>query len=754
MSPQAVYQLWFLKATIGKGSGLTLVSLRPTFEKVVYAKLLRFREDQLENYQGPPIEYSISDYHHAPRKPVRRSSTRTSIRALSSRPAQSQYSILGRNSQSQQNHSYQKRQPSMAETERSYDPFRSSCNQIGRGQADRARITVFRGPSSSREHRVSKSSLNQRVMGRASAQHHPTMARVQQSDAFSLASSSSETRNTNQVQSSIRKRNHISRCGSRRSLPHNVVVHASTSYRRGISFAQMKRPPNTLHQVQHVPGRDGSPLNLQERYIQDGLHQQASSPGLPSSLAADSPQSLASTVVVRPRKSPKVDEDKPSQRKERSTVDEEVEKTPQPKEGSTVDREEETPQRKERPMSYYWKEDARQVSSELEKVCDEAFNRYSGTSTAITGITDTPERGITSSSATSNEIHADRYANPGRMAAAARSSLQDRPLPLPPAYEHLGTFTYQELAKTRALLQKRAADTRLTGHFDDIIAHLDRLMQPSTARLPEPDRRSISAPGEKPDTSQGHDEFEKLLSQGPFGLRSTSDPVRRSLNDNVSLQRYGLDSRLKGRIAGESLDQKPISPTKPLTIKKKRSDLTKSGLQQQQQQQQQRLRGDQTHLGESSLLQKGDRRSAGLSLLESSLEPIKEDEKETRGSRDLKTYSGEIRKRGWFRRHERAQHSQDSDKGLPRLPPKDSVLSQGQFYPISTKRGKDGSKRISNVPSDESRMSETKKQSSGRGRFFKIFGKRDSKESNNPATARSSGGMLEISLCRLLFINE
>lgn len=722
----------------------------------MYAKLLRFREDQLENYQGPPIEYSVSDYHHAPRKLLRRSSTRASIQAFSSRPIQSQYSLLRGNSQSQQNHTYQ-RKPSMAETERSYDPFRSSRNQISRGgQAERSRVTVLRGPSSSHEQRVSKTSLNRRVMSRASSQYHPAVTRVQQSDVYSLASSSSETRHPSRAQLSTTKRNYLSRCGSRRSLSRNVVVRASTSYKRGISFAQMKRPSNMLRPVQHAPGRNRSPLNLQERYIQDGPNQQASSPGLQSSsLAADSPQSLASTVIVRPRKVPTMNEEETPHGKEISAVDEE--ETPQRKEISTMDEEEtpqraekftmdeeETPQRKGRPMSYYWKEDARQVSSELEKVCDEAFNRYSGTSSAIAPIIDPPERDMTSSPAASNGIQADRYAHHGRM--AGRSSLQDRPLPLPPAYEHLGTFTYQELAKTRALLQKRAADTRLTGHFDDIIAHLDRLMQPSTVRLPEVDRRSISAPGEKADGSHGHDEFEKLLSRGPFGLRSTSEPVRRSFNDYLSLQRYDLDSRLKASTAGEGSDPKPISPTKPLTIKKKRSNLTDSG------QQQQRSRGDPTHGGESSVLPKGDRRSAGLSLLESSLEPIKEDEKETRGSRDWKTYSGEIKKRGWFRRHERAQRSQDSDAGPPPLPPKEHALSPGPWYPASSQGGDDGSKRTSDVPSHESRVSETKKASSGRGRFFKIFGKRDSKESKN-AAARSSGGMLENSLCRFSWMN-
>lgn len=708
------------------------------------------------------MEYSVSDYHHAPQNPIRRSSTRVSMQALSSRPTQSQYSILKRNSDPQQSRSYQKRQPSVAETERSYDPFRSSRNHIGSGgQANRAKITVVRGQGSSHERRVSKSSLNRRVMGKASAQYHPTRARVQQSDVYSLASSSSGKRLPSRVQSSVKKWNDISRGGSRQSLSHKGVVHASISYKRGVSFAQMKRPSNILHQVEHGPGRDRSPLNLQQRYIQDGLNQQASSPGFQSSLPADSPQSLASTVIVRPRTVQMVDQEETPERIKSQTVNEEEmpqrmirplgdqEETPQRKGGSSVD-EEETPQRKARPTSSYWREDARQVSSELEKACDEAFNRYSGTSTAVNGISDTPERGINSSAATSNGIHAENYANAGRM--AARSSLQDRPLPLPPAYEHLGSFTYQELAKTRALLQKRAADTRLTGYIDDIIAHLDRLMQPSTTLLPEANQRSTSAPGEqKPDTNYGHDEFEKLLSRGPFGLRSASEPVRRSVNNYIPLQRYELDDRSKAGTVGVSVNQKPISPTKPLTIKKKRSNLGDSG--QQQQQEQQRSGGDLIHTGESGIFQKIDRRSAGLSLLERSLEPIKEDEKEVRGSRDSKTYSGEIKKRSWFRRHERAQRSQDSDNAPPAPPPKDNAPFQGQLYPAYTRGEDDRSKRISDVPSNESPVGETRKPSGGRGRFFKIFGKRDAKESKNSGV-RSSGGKRGRLLYRLTLMAE
>jgi serine/threonine-protein kinase HSL1, negative regulator of Swe1 kinase len=656
---------------------------------------LRFWEDQLENYQGPPIEYSVSDYHHAPKKPIQQPSLQASLQGFGNRQIASQYSILKEYSQPRQSHSYQ-RQASMVETERSYDPFRTSRNQISRGPADRSRITVLRGPSGSHQNRVSKASLNRRVMSRASVQH-AAITRVQQADVYSLASSPLDIPNPSRTQSSAKAKS-ISRCSSRRSLSHSIVVHASSSYRRGVSFAQMRRPPNTLHQANLAKESELAALSLQERYIQDSPSQ--ASPNPQSLLAADSPQSAVSTVIVRSRKEPRVDN-------------------------------EETPKRNERPMSSYWKEDARQVSSELEKACDEAFNRYSAASTAITGMIETSER-ETSSPATSIGIHGARCTSTGSRRLTGGSSLLDRPLPLPPAYEHLGSFTYQELAKTRALLQKRAADTSLTGHFDDIIAHLDRLMQPSAVRVLDADRRAVSAPGEQGDAAHGHDEFEKLLSRGPFGLRSTSEPITPSSTNYLPLKRHDLDDRSTVRAVVGS-NQKPISPTKPLTIRKKRSDLTDPS---------QRPRSSANLIrGELSSLQTGERRSAGLSLLESSLEPIKEDEKEARGTRDFKTLSGESKKRGWFRRHERAQRSQDGDQGPP-LPPKDYLPSPEHLHTASA-TGTDMNKRASDVPSDESRASETRKPSGGRGMFFKIFSKWDSKEPKN-VTARSSGGTLGI----------
>ncbi|KMU91800.1 BR serine/threonine-protein kinase 1 [Coccidioides immitis H538.4] len=44
-----------------------LLNDKPNHEKLFYKALLKFREEQLENYEGPPLGYSSSDYHHISR---------------------------------------------------------------------------------------------------------------------------------------------------------------------------------------------------------------------------------------------------------------------------------------------------------------------------------------------------------------------------------------------------------------------------------------------------------------------------------------------------------------------------------------------------------------------------------------------------------------------------------------------------------------------------------------------------------------
>lgn len=677
-----------------------LTTDRPNFERVLYNKLLRFREDQLENYQGPPIEYSVSDYHHAPRKMPPRSTTRMSLRKLSGNRNVSQFSILKDDILVRQSKSY-KRQPSVAETEGSYDPFRTSRGQIGRAQPEQARITVLRGRSSSHQQRMSNTSLNRRVVSKASVQN-PNLARLQQTDAYSILSSppANHSSSPNQYSSSIHGR--ISRCPSKRSLSGSAAVRTSMSYRRGVSFAHMRRR-SAAHHLQIGKQRDSASLNLQERYLHDRPNPAPSNQQ--SLLRSESLLSTASSVICS-RKPP-----------------------PKPAEDVAI--------RKIKTASHYWKEDTRKVSTELEKACDEAFNRFSMASSVMTATSGTPAPSYHTPATSIGIREASHLSLTGAENDDSRKrgeqAHRDRPLPLLPSYEHIGSFTYQELEKTRALLKKRAAETSSImspGYFDDVIAHMDRLMQPSTARIHQLDQRATSTPIKKSDSRQNKEALDRLLSRGPFGLRSTSEPIKQSHGNHSSSRKHGRSTL---RIVE---DEAPISPTKPLTIRKKSGSTTASAESVViRRSKENLLYGEENRYDR---FQGGERHSAGLGLLENSLEPIVEDEdKENRDPRTAKTHSGEVKKRSWFRRHEATQRTQDDDIGPP-LPPKDEPLSH-EIQNNGMKRDSKASKRSSNAPSDESRVSDTKKPTGGKGRFFKIFSKRDSKESKSSAE-QSCGG--------------
>lgn len=671
---------------------------------MLYNKLLKFREDQLENYQGPPIEYSVSDYHHAPRqmppRPLSPSSPRSSLEGLSGHQRGSQFSISKGNTPPRNSKSY-KRQPSVAETERSYDPYRTSRNRIARVQADHARITVLRGTSGSHKPRTSVTSIDRQVMSKASVKN-PALSGVSQADAYSLASSPPVTHNASrrQLNASINER-HIPHCASRRSLSSNVAARTSLSYKRGVSFAHMRKRSVTTQNLPVAKKKQYGSSTLQERYIHDRPNEASSTPE--SHLRHESPQSSGSLVIHLPKNTTRLDEEAAIQRVKTE--------------------------------SHYWKEDARKVSTDFEKTCDEAFNRSSMASSVMTATSEPQERYHDTPATSIGVQETSRILSNGTNNIATRknpteSSLQDRPLPMPPSYEEFGSFTYRELAKTRAILKKRATDTSMNlspGYFDDVIAHLDRLMQPSTIRIHEADQRVASAPIKGSDSEQSK-EFEKILARGQFGLRSTSDPIKKGPDIP---HRHG---RTTIRVVG---NQTPISPTKPLTIRKKSgSSTTPSTETVVTRNPKQGLYHIEDHKSYDYF--QGERRSAGLSLLDSALEPIEEDEdRENRDSRGSKTYSGEIKKRSWFRRHEPAQRSRDGDMP-PLLPPKDEPLSQ-DYQDIGSKNNHKSAKRASNASSEGSRGSDPKKASSGRGIFFKIFSKRDSKESKS-STEQCSGG--------------
>lgn len=662
------------------------------------------------------MDYSTSDYHHdkPPQRAARRSSTRASFQGSRANKRQSQYSLLDssvppvRKSVSQSVH----RQSSVAETEESYDPYRPSRAQIAKTQADHMSVTVLRGASAQ-----SARNPSTRIPSKASTKI-PSVARGQDAEAiYSIASSPPAVRmhsaGTTQLQRL--KVNRISRGSSRITMASRlsaasgssvVVVRKSASYKRNVSFLHNRKRSSSGHhprlrsQEHHPP-----PLTLQQRFLKDQTPIEAhnrtrgededkqlpNSPPVSRFSLGESPEPEA-MPIIRSRKAP-------------------------------VEASENSTTKKTRVGSHYFRDETRKVSTEMEKLCDEAFNRLPLSSSATTPrTTDTGNRNSSNtyqtyeSSTTSFSVHEDLM--PVRVERKnkpreVKPSYSQRPLPKPPATErrmdaeHLGSYTQRELAKTRDLLKKRAAEADMVpGYLDEVIAHLDRLMQPSSIRINDEERRAVSTP----DPNSGiprKDTFEEILEKSNIGFRSTSEPTKRHESKRGPTVRL-VDSR-SGLM--------PISPVKPLTIRKKSGSSTPSSGSPRQITPKERL----VTTEELYRQQAEERRSAGLALLDNlNLDPIEEDEDKENfdpADRSHHVYVGEPKKRNWLRRRQPVQAS------APVLKNQRSSLNS------DSNQDTDAPKRKSDVPSQESQSSEPK--TSGKSRFFKIFStKRGSKDSH------------------------
>ena len=495
---------------------------------------------------------------------------------------------------------------------------------------------------------------------------------------------------------------------SRRSVRSNssgVVARKSTSYKRNVSFMHnRKRSFSARHPRLRSQDHHTSPFTLQERFLRDQFQSHAKSKGtpiLPSEVMEEvsQPQDL---TVVRSRKSPV-------------------------KESSA---------KKTKIASHYWKDDARKVSVEIEKLCDDAFNRSPMASSVPTPRTEATgnrfSQNTYSSPATSFSVHDDPVpVSVTRHSKARRIEVdyQQRPLPLPPMTErrmdseHLGSYTQRELAKTRDLLKKRAAEATMPpGYLDEIIAHLDRLMQPSTIRMREEERRAVSTPDPKSGIPR-EDTFEQILEKNNIGFRSASEPSKRQDNSHTQ-------STI--RLVDPSDGLKPVSPVKPLTIRKKSESSTPSAGSPRP-----IISTERLFTTEELYSQQAQRRySAGLALSENlSLDPIDEDEdKENFDPATRRPEFPEPRKRKWFRRHQPVQRSRDIGDDPP-FPVKGEQQPLSYPQPLDQKTRN----RSSDVPSQGSQTSEHKK-GSGKARFFKIFSsKRDSKN-----FAKSAGGEYDL----------
>ena len=667
------------------------------------------------------MEFSSSDYHHITKPPMRRSSTQVSLQGHGHVCSKSRYSIVEDN---RRRPSYASgRQPSEAETEKTYDPFRSSRPQMPNTLADHARITVLRGQSnSSRSHRAASGTPSFRM---------PSLGRVKSGAVYSISSSPPPVPTDANGKPLTLRRSNMVRNFSRSSVASSRRlyraggsggVRTSMSYKRGVSFnhAQNRSGSAAMSIVPPLrTSRAPEPPTLQERYINDDQWMSVSSESSANNSSSPAPINIP---PVRSRKEKSI----------RSIA-------------------EEIAARKSKRASLYWKEEARKVSSELENLCDEAFNPpfVPVEPPTITEVEEVPHS-IRRASPTIPIANESRFASSsivrprnGTPSEEDRDRYRQRPLPRPPLNEHIETKAKDELTRARELLLRRAADLT-PGALDEVIAQIDRLMQASNLGITdqEYERRVASAPVGRSLDPRFLSPV-KEVSETPRGRgvarfgdqdRAVSTPTTTRRTELAHLAtRAGFEDRSTVRLVDYSLVPRPA----PLVIRKRSGEATITEKVVQRAASHDSLsksyaihensdltrdfpNNNVTTRSQSRLGHHNDRRSAGSAALD----PIFEDE--NKGNNDplgAKRLSAESRKKGWFSRRFIGR-SLDSDEVPPPPPLKDDWTMQD-----FCKRNSAGENRVSDIPSEESRYSDSKLEKSSRGKFFKIFSKRDTKVS-------------------------
>ncbi|KAJ5166152.1 uncharacterized protein N7482_004933 [Penicillium canariense] len=395
-----------------------LMCIEPTHERMFYNALVKFRDEQLENYQGQPLEHSASDYHHIsrPGDKVRRG------RSMSKRRSHvSVVKDLRRQLSSTQ-------EPQSSASVESYDPYRSPKPKTLAKEVKYAQITIHRAPDVPEEGEISPA-----------MKPPPSIAEEQEPEDLDGVTSSPFT--------VLQKRKH--KPSSMKSFQSSKVPHSSsrcpglstrsTSYRRNVSFrhprnrsqgsAKPKKRKTATSQQSDIK-RSPSAASLQ--MIADGLDvpETPSSPPLPRQ-----------PIVVRP---------------------------------SGIKVKNLCRERKVQHSDIIWKEDARKVSHELSRICEEAFNGSS----------------ITTKRTASTEAG---YETPGTpMSVASPEQCSAPPVkhslatPKATPKESGRTYSIQELTETRRKLveHSKGRSDNIPAYLSGVIGHLDRLIEEDQVQNP------------------------------------------------------------------------------------------------------------------------------------------------------------------------------------------------------------------------------------------------------------------------------
>ncbi|KAL1952777.1 hypothetical protein VTO42DRAFT_4268 [Malbranchea cinnamomea] len=571
-----------------------LLNDESNLEKLFYGLLLKFRDDHLENYDGQPLEYSSSDHHHMSRPYMSIAERRLQSRSVES-PSRTPPNIPTSVDVPSCQWSGSYDEPKSARTVASYDPYRSSQTPIPNLQAGYARVVI---------HRPSSQDVSDTAKDTVATQDLSQQCTTELSDVVSEVPppfSSSFRRS-----SIVSFKSHSSIGSTRVQRLNSPSTFRSSSYKRNVSFRHLRTctPGNTVRKngvSQYSLGRDSSDAMVQTRRAS----RTSSSPSLPTP-----------PPPVRSRKHPEAD----------GTQKLKTAKSPL--------------------SCQQWKEEARKVSLELGKICEEAFNRSSPSSSAAeSGSGDSSQTPPASVSTSENHSNATDDSGSG-------SALLDyEPL------ESSATYAARELAETRRRLiehSNNAAADGMPAYLSEVIAHLDRLIATEASTYVNSNRT---------DCSTARSRFQSLppiSEEGDNNNRSTK-PGETTKVVNATPDRNTI--RIVSPESPPTLDN-----IRPLTVRKRATKVLSTLPEHPADFLSGTIFDDDLNSDGSNL---ADSITGRYSRFHSTLEPIEEDSRSP-GSSEVRN-SGDTRKWSWFKHR---SHQDDEDGPPPTPPLKDNVSAR------------------------------------------------------------------------------
>ena len=428
---------------------------RRNFEKLFYDSLLRHREEQLENFMGAADDLSVhaSDHHHI----------HASVGVIDLPPLPPQAYVRSRSNLSIQHDegSDNSRSGTNKSSERSYDPYRSSKNPI---VSDKEGFTVTVHPRTSSHTRKSSAGTGSTTK--------PNSLRVdtlkKESKRLSTTSSSARLSSRHLTPSPLPL---AGRSYSRGSIvtsvypsspPGSIIVRPSNSHRRGVDFSHLRRSSTTSALTKSPP-----------RSVGTAKTQSSGTPSPP-----DKGKGRATELAPGDWNG-----------------DLHSSSPPPPKfVNDLIIAAEKARVRKSKTHSQVIDCEARKVSTELEKFCEEAFNRESNGSSYATTYNTTNTQAASAYDTPPSSV-SNRGSGPSQGVTTPERGSWQRPELV--SRETPNSYMARELADTRRKLVERYANDKNAASnptYREVLASIDNLlvMQSRTTRTES--RRVVSAP--------------------------------------------------------------------------------------------------------------------------------------------------------------------------------------------------------------------------------------------------------------------